>query len=49
MYILAKEGEEDIEDMFESREPVLVEDVAQVLMNYNPNLQIGGTQDERTF
>jgi len=49
MYILAKEGEEDIEEMFDDREPVLVEDAAQVLMNYHPNLQIGRTQDERTF
>jgi hypothetical protein len=51
VYILAKEGEQEIEDMFEEREPILVEDIAYYMLTDNKNWQsqADANEDERTL
>lgn len=51
LYILVKEGEEEIEDMFDEREPILVEDIAYYMLTDERNWQNQKNlnEDERTF
>ena len=51
MYILAKEGEEEIEDMFDDREPILVEDIAYYMLTDEKTWKNQNqlNEDERTL